>query len=466
MTSVPLGRALICVAILAVASGCGGGGGGGGSNDVVASGGSSPSVSSVTVTCDPSAVTRLETATCSALVSGSGDFDASVTWSADGGTIDPAGEFTAPDKAGSVTITATSAQDPSKNGRVLVRILYLRSNADRPDDVSGYQAHVMYVVPSDGADRQYDVNGQIHRSVERWNSWLAAQTNGRRIRLDTVDDELDVTFVRLDRTGEQMNAYGGALRAQLEYELVAKGFDAAEKLYLVYYDGGDVRTPACGMGSFPPIAPGTVAAMFMTALPSNFDCSSVFFAADIDDPGRQDHIGIHEVLHTLGFVPSCAPHQANGAHVGDNVLDQLYVGIDKAFPPLLDVNRDDYFEHDNPGCLDLADSAFLEPLPVTAEAPPGWPYAMLTAAPCADETQMRPRAGDNTAIEFINATSATVNVYLLDFAGVRQLVRSLPPNEGFVENTSTGYPYVVTTATNACIGIYLGATSFGRAVVR
>jgi hypothetical protein len=30
-------------------------------------------------------------------------------------------------------------------------------------------------------------------------------------------------------------------------------------------------------------------------------------------------------------------------------------------PPILDVGNDDYFQHNNPGCPDLADSPFLIP---------------------------------------------------------------------------------------------------------
>jgi len=462
MTSIPLDRTPLYIVILLATASCGGGGGGGNN----ANGSPPASISSVTVTCDPNAVTRLQTSTCSARVAGSGNFDSSVTWTTDAGTIDSSGRFTAPDSAGSVTITATSVQDPRRSGRIEVPILHARSNIDRPDDVFGHQVHVMYVVPSDGTDREFDVNGKIHQSVERWNTWLEQETNGRRIRIDTINNEPDVTFVRLDRTSEHMNAYEGALRAKLEVELVAKGFDAAEKLYLVYYDGGDSRTPACGMGGWPPVIPGTVAAMFMTALPNNFNCSNVFFAESIDDPGQKDHIGIHEVLHSLGFAALCAPNRANGAHVGDYFLDQLYVGIGKAFPPVLDANRDDYFEHDNPGCLDLANSAFLEPLPITAEPPPGWPYPILDALSCADEAQMRSNSGDNTTLQFINATTEPINVYWLDFDGVRQFVQSLPPNEGFAENTSTGHPYVATTSSNLCLGIYFGSGAFGRAVVR
>ena len=68
---------------------------------------------------------------------------------------------------------------------------------DMPDDISGRQVHVLYVVASNGVDRQFDTNGVISRSVASWQTWLRGQTGGRGIRLDTYQGELDITFMRL-----------------------------------------------------------------------------------------------------------------------------------------------------------------------------------------------------------------------------------------------------------------------------
>lgn len=89
MTSCPLRRLPVFLVMLLTSSGCGGGGDGGGSNENAAmNSGSPPTISSITVTCDPYAVAKLETTTCSALVTGSGNFDSSVTWWADSGALD------------------------------------------------------------------------------------------------------------------------------------------------------------------------------------------------------------------------------------------------------------------------------------------------------------------------------------------------------------------------------------------
>ena len=98
---------------------------------------------------------------------------------------------------------------------------------------------------------------------------------------------------------------------------------------------------------------------------------------DASNPGYFDYGLLHEIVHTLGFVAACAPHISVQAHVGDSPRDLMYSPKDASgapwqFPAVLDVGHDDYYQHRIPGCLDLARSAFLDPLPAGAQAPPGW----------------------------------------------------------------------------------------------
>jgi len=79
-----------------------------------------PTITSVSVTCDPATVIINATSQCTATVQGTGSYSSTVTWSANGGTISPSGLFTAPASAGTVMVTATSTQDPTKSGEVAV----------------------------------------------------------------------------------------------------------------------------------------------------------------------------------------------------------------------------------------------------------------------------------------------------------------------------------------------------------
>ncbi len=67
-------------------------------------------------------------------------------------------------------------------------------------------------------------------------------------------------------------------------------------------------------------------------------------------------VAIHEVLHTLGAVPHCAPHSTGGFHVNDSRLDIM--GGGSYVDGVLDWGNDDYFRHDNAGCRDIEDSPY------------------------------------------------------------------------------------------------------------
>jgi hypothetical protein len=73
---------------------------------------------------------------------------------------------------------------------------------------------------------------------------------------------------------------------------------------------------------------------------------------------------LHDVLHAAGFVPTCAPNHGLRAHVTDDPTDLMYSREDDDpgwNPQRLDVGRDDYYEHSQPGCPDLSDSPYLTP---------------------------------------------------------------------------------------------------------
>ncbi|MDQ6745559.1 MAG: hypothetical protein M3Z27_06060 [Actinomycetota bacterium] len=70
---------------------------------------------------------------------------------------------------------------------------------------------------------------------------------------------------------------------------------------------------------------------------------------------------LHEILHTLGFVPTCAPHFTRNGHVSDRATDLMYAGPLPWQPSVLDVGHDDYYATGRTDCLDLAASPFLTP---------------------------------------------------------------------------------------------------------
>ncbi|MCU1304669.1 MAG: hypothetical protein JWQ87_4953 [Candidatus Sulfotelmatobacter sp.] len=82
----------------------------------------STTITSVAASCSPSTIGTGATSQCGATVQGTGSYSSAVTWSAGEGTVNPSGLFTAPATAGSVTVTATSAQDTSQSGAATVTV--------------------------------------------------------------------------------------------------------------------------------------------------------------------------------------------------------------------------------------------------------------------------------------------------------------------------------------------------------
>jgi hypothetical protein len=232
-----------------------------------------------------------------------------------------------------------------------------RATTDRPDDVQGPQIHIVYAVPEDLADRRLDTNGVIDASVANWEGWLRTQTGGRELRLDTYQGQPDITFFRLPETDAQISARGPFVRDEVQAQLRAAGLVSAGKLYAVYYDG--TSTFSCGGGAWPPTLPGVVGALYLRSVQPGFPC----YDPTKSPAGLQlmDLAILHELMHTMGFVPTCAPHFTRAGHVSDDYHDLMWAGDSPPYwdPTTLDVGHDDYYDAHIPGCPDFADSPYL-----------------------------------------------------------------------------------------------------------
>lgn len=239
-----------------------------------------------------------------------------------------------------------------------------RATVDRADDRPGPQVHVLYVVPRDGVDRQLDTNSVISASVRLWQQWLRGQTGGKGLMLDTYQGELDVSFFRLATDDAIVAARGAYVREQIEEEIFASGFSGPTKIYAVYYDGSS--TWSCGGGDPEPSVRGSVAAMYLKGTPPGAPpCSSNRLG--VAPPGYFEFGMLHEIIHTLGFVPSCALHALRdypAGHVSDSPFDLMWSGnapwrVDAPEQMRLDIGRDDYYGHGRSDCPDLANSPYL-----------------------------------------------------------------------------------------------------------
>ena len=315
-----------------------------------------------------------------------------------------------------VAVTGAFGASDDSAGAVATRD---RAVTDRPDDVPGPQVHFLYVVPSDGADGQLDTNGAMEQSIARIERWFVTQAGSQDLRVDTYNGVPDITFVRLPHSDAQATAVNPWPLWVIGEDLVAAGFNDPAKAYAAFYDGHS--TWACG-GAKSPALP-KLGAMYLQAWPTGDwgPCRDApGFGTGTDRPGYFEIGLLHEVMHVIGFAPSCAPHVTEVDHVDDSPTDLMY-HPDAKSPAgwnwqnaVLDFNRDDYYRANVPGCPDLSNSPYLASLVRVAVTPANPTIARGTTrqftatgtysdASTADVTSSVTWASANTAVATISA---------------------------------------------------------------
>lgn len=268
-----------------------------------------------------------------------------------------------------------------------------RATEDRPDERTGRQVHVVYLVPNGVQDQSLDELGVLHDSVLAQNHWFREET-GLQWKLDTFTFEWDdpetfeedpITIEAVDVSFVRANIATNSQLAPVRSALIAAGFMDPNKRYLVYAEtstGG-----VCGSAYYPsdaPTDPDDVEQYSAVYLNSSSGCRARDFASDPTSPSWSETIAQQEILHNDGLVPLVAPHTcwvgfgpAYG-HVCTNGLPATgVVGVDVdperfdvLFPyvgvPLnekqVDIGDDDYFQHPFPYRA-LEDSPLVEPAP-------------------------------------------------------------------------------------------------------
>lgn len=359
---------------------------------------------------------------------------------------------------GGPSTPTTAAPTPSPLPRAL---------EDRPDDdPTGYQVHFLYAIPSDLPDDGLDVNGTLERSIASIQRWLSRQTGGRTLGVDTFGGRPDITFARLSRPDAEIRSYDNLVRDTVEAELRARGFDHPRKLYAVYYDGGS--DAICGGAPWPPELPGNYGVVYLRAHPRGFPIPCLrLFAISVDQPLYVDFSILHETVHVLGLVGTCAPNHALQGHVSDSNTDLMYAGTLPWGPAALDVGRNDYFEHGRPGCLDLATSAFLRPVPPAPTLPPRWPHTAAPTRSCSEEGALRTTSERIVGeIQFTNLTPNTVRIYRLDHAGQRVLSQTMRPYGSTMDIAEGAHAWAATDDRDGCLALFTAVEGWARATVR
>jgi len=257
-----------------------------------------------------------------------------------------------------------------------------RSLVDRPDDLDGPQVRVLYVLPADSPDDGWDVDGTLDREVKAANEWLFTQGD-RRVKFDTSNGDLDVTFVRLPyaeaelwvtpfRTGrkcgpEELCPHPRDLMPVLK----DMGVLSPDKIHILVYGGGfNPAVRSHGLGCAGAIEVGAMMKPGVRDLMEGFRrCQPWIPATTPDSENAFGLVILHEIFHALGAVSRGAPDADDGYHIGNDPSD-LMGGSQGTVK--LDPLRRNYWDHGRRDLADITRSALLVPSDPNAVLPPDW----------------------------------------------------------------------------------------------
>jgi len=170
-----------------------------------------------------------------------------------------------------------------------------RSLIDRPDEVIGYQIHLIYVVPSDGSDEQRDLNGQIDSWVKESQAWLQKNL-GHQLIFDTFQGQADVTFMKSKYSSTQLcNSNCDALE-KLAAEVRSQDPDLSAGKTL-YFNFSELLSPTyCGWANYF----GNLALGFSKNSTCNWGES--ISRTGLSQPAKTM---IHEIFHSYGVSHVC-----------------------------------------------------------------------------------------------------------------------------------------------------------------
>ena len=255
-----------------------------------------------------------------------------------------------------------------------------RAFSDLPDVDNGYNIHVIYAVPKEGADKEYDLNNKISMLVYQMDKWFNEKTKGRlydegqNLKFDRrKDGRIDITFLRLEINNLSISKEGINAVNVIQPEISRLGFNDKKKVYFVVYGGSN--KDVCASSQLPQHVPKSVTANTAALYyPGKGDDSCVEnnggFKPEFNNTTRS---ALHEIFHVLGVVPKCAPDHlifSNEGTINDGIGGHLTVPSDIMYSvqsnvtfskmDQLDMKSINYYNHDSE-CLDLAKSRYVIP---------------------------------------------------------------------------------------------------------
>jgi hypothetical protein len=220
-------------------------------------------------------------------------------------------------------------------------LLFGRSDNNKSSSGLNQHDHVTtyYALPQDVTEDP-TMPDAIRHDIGETQAWLASQTDGHDLRVDTNDGDVVVKTKHLDVTSDDLKAGSDPLVTVAD-EFRSKSGALPDAILLVFVPVD--RGVKCGQGS----AAG-IAIVFVGS------CGGLRPESTGSWPTGTTTVIAHELLHALGAVQPCAPHYGGDGHV-DNNDDIMYRESASNGTVALDPGHDDYYDANIPGCPGIED---------------------------------------------------------------------------------------------------------------
>ncbi|MCX6430364.1 MAG: hypothetical protein NTX12_05290 [Actinobacteria bacterium] len=175
-----------------------------------------------------------------------------------------------------------------------VEISAHRVTADVQDSITGFQVKPIYVVPSDGIDHSYDIDGTLDEVLKDGTTYLK-QELGLTIPIDSTADGFDVMYFQSSKPSDYFLNNAGSYKELMKESGLLDTPSLNRKEYVFFVDTKTIVGPGfCGEAGMPGI--------------------SAVVAVGIEECGKKttffdnyaSQTWVHEVFHNLGVphVPS------------------------------------------------------------------------------------------------------------------------------------------------------------------
>jgi hypothetical protein len=177
---------------------------------------------------------------------------------------------------------------------VSVTITDVRVTSDQPDNISGFQIHAIYVVPSDGVDHSYDTNGYIAGILDEGNNYLRSQI-GYGVPIDRTATGYDIQFLKSKLSTADLKTSNNLPDKLLAENMSLESPGLNRKDYIFFIDVSILADGnACGIGTTPGMS--AVVAIAEAGSPTGARCTGKYLNFD----NYASKSWPHELFHNFG----------------------------------------------------------------------------------------------------------------------------------------------------------------------